>query len=502
MTRSLLLFIGSCLFLVPALSVKGGEPVPPASDLPIIELQAISLDESVADRAIQILRHREYDGLNGMFEVHRELLKKHHEGALTQDEKYTWARFSKALNIIGGQYDCHASHLYWYTELDKAMLAAKQQNKPILSLRLLGKLTDQCSCANSRFFRTALYANVEVSKYLRENYILHWSSERPVPKVTIDFGDGRKLNWTVTGNSIHYILDKDGKVFDAIPGLIGPGLFRQYLSLGHSWLKSLQGIPTEKHAETLKSYYASQSARMVQRWNLQKSFQQLRKRAAEEQPTGAPQQAAVAKNDQPKQDPPTAVRAAVLPVTKSVVEIKLVNALEVQKARKTFETDSRNADWNKLARIVYSSYAKLDAGSIALMKEYHPTVFKQIEQPNSLPESEPATFEKIVSKFEDSIALDSATSEMIHHLAIYQWFLEGKVKSMEDLNQKVYAELFLTPRKDPWLGLVSSDVYTALREGGLERTERFPQSRTASTTETTQDQPDSNPFAPAKPAQE
>ena len=39
----------------------------------------------------------------------------------------------------------------------------QQVGKPILSLRLLGKLTDEFSCANSRFFRTVLYPNAEVS---------------------------------------------------------------------------------------------------------------------------------------------------------------------------------------------------------------------------------------------------------------------------------------------------------------------------------------------------
>jgi hypothetical protein len=70
--------------------------------------------------------------------------------------------------------------------------------KPILSLRLLGKLTDEFSCANSRFFRTVLYPNDEVSAVLRDRFVLHWRSVRPVPTVTIDFGDGRKLERTLT----------------------------------------------------------------------------------------------------------------------------------------------------------------------------------------------------------------------------------------------------------------------------------------------------------------
>jgi hypothetical protein len=37
------------------------------------------------------------------------------------------------------------------------------------------------------------------------------------------------------------------------------------------------------------------------------------------------------------------------------------------------------------------------------------------------------------------------------------------------LNKRVYAELFLTPASDPWLGLYSPEVYTALQGGGLIR---------------------------------
>jgi hypothetical protein len=35
------------------------------------------------------------------------------------------------------------------------------------------------------------------------------------------------------------------------------------------------------------------------------------------------------------------------------------------------------------------------------------------------------------------------------------------------LNKRVYAELFLTPGTDPWLGLVPADTYTALDGGGI-----------------------------------
>src|SRR5437762_12125174 len=136
-----------------------------------------------------------------------------------------WHRLSAALDAVSQQKDSYLSGLYWYTDFDQAKSAARATGKPILSLRLLGKLSEEYSCANSRFFRTILYSNSEVSKMLRERFILHWQSVRPAPRVTIDFGDGRKLERTLTGNSIHYILDSDGRTVDALPGLYGPKAF-------------------------------------------------------------------------------------------------------------------------------------------------------------------------------------------------------------------------------------------------------------------------------------
>src|SRR5207248_2714181 len=124
-----------------------------------------------------------------------------------------------AVDAVAAQRGAVWSRMYWYTDLDRAEAAAREQGKPILYLRLMGKLTDEYSCANSRFFRTVLYSSRQVSEMLRTQFVLVWSSERPVPVVTIDYGDGRTLKRTLTGNSIHYVLDSRGQVFDALPGL-------------------------------------------------------------------------------------------------------------------------------------------------------------------------------------------------------------------------------------------------------------------------------------------
>ena len=130
-------------------------------------------------------------------------------------------RWERTLDAVCAQRDCAASGLYWYTDLDLARAKARRAGKPILSLRLLGHLDEDVWCANSRFFRT-VSTRIPGVRELRDRFVLHWASERPVPRLSIDFGDGRRLEGTITGNSVHYVLDSRGRVVDA-PGSTGRG---------------------------------------------------------------------------------------------------------------------------------------------------------------------------------------------------------------------------------------------------------------------------------------
>ena len=181
----------------------------------------------------------------------------------------------KAIDQIGGQRGCSVSRLYWYTDLDAAKAAAVREGRPILSLRMLGKLTDEYSCANSRFFRTALYSNKKISDYLRDNFVLHWQSVRPVPRVTIDFGDGRKLERTLTGNSAHYVLASDGTPLDVLPGLYGPQPFLNWLAEMQSLNGYYQQAAVGKNdadavaarAEVMKAFHANQLTLLLDAWD-------------------------------------------------------------------------------------------------------------------------------------------------------------------------------------------------------------------------------------------
>ncbi len=70
---------------------------------------------------------------------------------------------------------------------------------------------------------------------------------------------------------------------------------------------------------------------------------------------------------------------------------------------------------------------------------------------------------RMIRNFERSVAEDTVRNEYLFHGQIHEWFVRGQVPAtLDDLSEKVYAQLFLMPRSDPYLGLVPADTYTAL----------------------------------------
>ena len=128
---------------------------------------ALSTNAALSSSAVSMLRGLGNKGLSALLETHASLIARH------ADNDPQWQRLRAALDAVGGQRDCYASRLFWHTNFAEAKAEAQRTGKPILSLRLLGNLNEELSCANSRFFRTTLYANKDVSDYLRDHFVLH-----------------------------------------------------------------------------------------------------------------------------------------------------------------------------------------------------------------------------------------------------------------------------------------------------------------------------------------
>jgi hypothetical protein len=347
-----------------------------------------------------------------------------------------------ALDRLCQQRDCYASRLYWYTDLEKAKASAATSGKPILSLRLLGNLDQDLSCANSRFFRVALYPNAEVSQVLRDRFILHWQSVRPVPKVTIDFGDGRKLERTLTGNSIHYVLDASGRPIDAIPGLYGPQAFLRQLQQSESAVKTASTKTGLNHDSYLKKYYGDRLNATQAQWS------------ADLAKLGLKMPSRLSKLNSNSGLPPRADIAGTAAMTKMVVENPIVSSALNQR---TLAQITDRSTWEKLAQR-YTNDVKLDTRSIALI------------QAKQTATSQPRTILSIVQSFESAMALDTVRNEYLLHSQLYQWLIrDSETLNVDALNDKVYAELFLTPKADPWLGLLPNDSYSAIDNDGISK---------------------------------
>jgi hypothetical protein len=379
------------------------------------------------------------------------------------DELKAW---TAAIDQIGAQRGCMVSRLYWYTDLGAAKAEAERTDRPILSLRMLGKLTDEFSCANSRFFRTALYSNKEISDYLRDNFVLHWQSVRPVPRVTIDFGDGRKLERTVTGNSAHYVLASDGTPLDALPGLYSPKEFLSWLRTMHdvnesySFASRAEGEPESRHAEMLKTFHRNGVNAILRTWD--RDIRRLGKKQADlvsSRIDRAVESARVAGQPAPK-----ARAAAQRAVTKSVVELPLLRFANL--SGPWIEKGMDDDLWQAVANL-HRANVQLDDSSVAVMRQEFPRAAVAGQQAATKRQVEDPVL-RMVRNFEDSMSLDTVRNEYLLHRRIHERLAESETGAMDfdALNEWVYADLFLTPSKDPWLGMAPSDIYTALENDG------------------------------------
>jgi len=349
-----------------------------------------------------------------------------------------------ALDSICKQKDCFASRLYWYTDFEQAKSAARVQGKPILSLRLLGRLDEDLSCANSRLFRIMLYANEQVSELLRERFVLHWQSVRPVPTVTIDFGDGRKMERTLTGNSIHYVLDSEGRVIDALPGLYGPGAFLRELTRVSSVATKLNGFRTDdERSGELSRYHQLRINELENAWLSDVKRAGLRVAPSREIPKLA------------GSTPPSAVKAAAAAISKAaMVERPILRGMSDNP--KSLDSIGSDAGWLMIAGL-HAEDATLDQATRALM------AFKD-------PSLSGVNLQGAIIALERAVAEDTVRNEYLFRARIHAWLASGSGSSdVASLNEKIYSELFLTPSWDAWLGLRPSGAYSGIDDDGVRR---------------------------------
>lgn len=453
------------LLLCCVLALTHQLPLPATDNLPDLARMALENDPTNAAAAITQLRTAGPSGLDAlMTHVSPEMTQ------MKSDPGHPplhWEHIRTALDQVAAQRDAWTSGLYWHTSAESAQQEAALTGKPVLSLRLLGNLDEEYSCANSRFFRTALYANQEVSKYLKDHFVLHWESVRPVPKITIDYGDGRILERTITGNSAHYILDAQGRVLDALPGLYGPKAFMNGLEKVRIVAISLKDLPEIQRRQRLVSYHDREMRSIQTAWQNDLTRLGLWKEETKTETIPGPPQSLTQQLGKTMSAIPTMFQARSRVVSKSTIEVNDVRMIHGITRRDEKLKASTDAEvWRKIASL-HADESRLDAGSRTLAATKMPRADVAGELSISKSEGENPVL-KAIRNFEDSMAEDTVRNEYLFHTQIHRWLItDPSLEKVSRLNDKVYAELFLTPRSDPWLGLRPEGVYLGLEGEGL-----------------------------------
>ena len=380
-------------------------------------------------------------------------------------------------NELGHAWNNEEARLFWFTDLERAKIEAKRSGKPILSLRMLGNLTDEYSCANSRFFRVLLYPQSDINQLMREKFVLHWKSERAVPVVTIDMGDGRVVKRTLTGNSAHYLLGESGAPLDVLPGLYSPPAFAKWLESGVQLFDEHKKTAPDKRANWLANFHRERIAVI---WRDQmggdephtRSVAQL---AADTKDLAQQVEQSIKLN--PLVDETVSSTsvvdagvAAPMFMLKSLPEIPILNATNL------FATTSSVRSewiWGAPKRFQFefdeATRERIRAMNPRLGQNVKrvvaPVRFMRRQSAIAAPATDP--FERFVDDLEAVVAADTANNRFRMEIPIHALFASGQVDDLETLNRKLYDRLFQTPASDPWLGLGADGVFTGLQNGGL-----------------------------------
>ena len=85
-----------------------------------------------------------------------------------------------------------------------------------------------------------LLSDSHIIQMINSEFVACWETVRPVPKVSIDFGNGKKMQRTLMGNTVLYICYPDGQVVDALPGVYRPVDFTPLAEAALSFMRSPQ----------------------------------------------------------------------------------------------------------------------------------------------------------------------------------------------------------------------------------------------------------------------
>lgn len=106
-----------------------------------------------------------------------------------------------------------------------------------------------------------LFCDETIASFINQNFEPVWQSVRPVPIVSIDFGNGQVLTRTLHGNIATYVCNSQGVVLDILPGIYDRGAY--LAQLDQLLLVSKYVHSDSNQSEALREYHRKQGEALL-----------------------------------------------------------------------------------------------------------------------------------------------------------------------------------------------------------------------------------------------
>ena len=100
-----------------------------------------------------------------------------------------------------------------------------------------------------------LFSNPSIVLTMNSLFENTWQSMRPVPTMSLDFGNGRTVKRTMHGNIATVICTPDEKVVDIIGGLLSPAAYSARLIEAAAIAQKLEAMSASEQLAALKRFH-------------------------------------------------------------------------------------------------------------------------------------------------------------------------------------------------------------------------------------------------------
>ena len=252
-----------------------------------------------------------------------------------------------------------------------------------------------------------LFSDETIADFINENFESSWQSVRPVPTVTIDFGNSTKVTRTLHGNIATYICRADATVLDVLPGVYDPD----------SYLEKLKEL-------RLLSEYLVQQEDLLDPDSRLYQYHKVRASAID---SGKP--FTIKKTE--------VSRSTILGVEKSIkIVLNPLERLATRGAMGQMLEQSRGQTSNGMTNLKVNEAEDTETAT---------TIDRDA--------NEQAGNDNAPETLNDRLAIDSRINEELRRLQIHKYILTKGLTTPDDMHKWLYREVLHADLDDPYMGL-------------------------------------------------